>query len=249
MFQATRLLFSTLSAVWPVLWRAYGWRWPLALVRGLARSRALFRTTHWAVRTDAEARLVRGLTLLPALAHDLEASQGEKDKDVARSLVAAVLDVEARRVAHRAGLASIDDPAERWHAFYEHGIVQGPAGFNESACLSVEADRFHVRVRRCVFAELAREAGQGELGQMLCDLAAPVCARLLPSHDFHRNGPSRCTLAYGHTHCDYVWDRRRVPLAKEATSIHSSSAPGMPRAATSVTRRVARALEHAAERG
>jgi hypothetical protein len=213
----TRLLLSSLCALRPVLRRPYGWRWPLALARCALRSRRLVRRTRWADRRDEEARYVRALALWPAVYLDLRGRLAEHTSGSVRELMAALFDVENERIARRARLFEIPDSRERWHVFFDRAILQGFGAFNENECLSVESDRFHFRVFRCVFAELATEVGVPELARMACDLNVAFYGRLLLPHEFHRNGSSRNTLAYGHPYCEYVWERRGATAARAGT--------------------------------
>ncbi len=206
-------LLPTLLATRHVLRRAYGWRWPLALARSLRTAHRLRRGTRWAVRSDAEARLVSGLAVFPALVLDARRLLGSDAERFAHDLVRAALDVQGRRIAD--DLAATAGAHERWHAFADRAVFQGMGAFNETECLSLDGGRFHLRVHRCLFADLARDAGVPELAQTLCDLGSAACGRLLSSHEFHRDGPARRTLAYGHDHCDYVW-QERDPAATQA---------------------------------
>jgi predicted ArsR family transcriptional regulator len=204
MLRTTRTLLLALPALRRVLRRAYGWRWPLALLRCGLASRRLVRRSRWAVRQDVEARLAALLALLPAIV--LDARRHEREDGVPRALLDALLEPHLRRIV--AELAAIGGARERWHAFADRVVQQGIGAFNETEFVSVDDDRFELRVHRCLFAELARDAGVPKLGQELCRLGATLCAQVLPSHEFHRNGPAECTLAYGQDHCDYVWERR-----------------------------------------
>jgi hypothetical protein len=213
MLHTTRLLLPTLFAARSVLRRGYGWRWPFALARCVRASRGLLRTTRWGVRSDAEARFVSVLTLFPAILLDARRHFGKDADGLARDLLKIVLDFQARRIA--ADLAATVGAHERWHAFADRAVLQGIGAFNETECLSVDGDRFHLRVHRCLFADLALDTGVLELAQILCDLGAAACGRLLSSYEFHRNGPAHETLAFRHTHCDYVWESRE-PVALAA---------------------------------
>lgn len=206
MLRTTRLLLPTLLATRHVLRHAYGWRWPLAIARSLGTAQRLRRGTRWAVRSDAEARLVRGLAVFPALLLDARRRLGSDAEGFARDLVRAALGFHGRRIAD--DLAATAGAHERWHAFADRAVFQGMGAFNETECLSLDGGRFHLRVHRCLFADLARDAGVPELAQTLCDLGGAACGRLLSSHEFHRDGPACRTLAYGHGHCDYVWQER-----------------------------------------
>ena len=203
-------------AVRPVLRAAYGRAWPVALARSLFRARRLVRRTRWGGRHDEEARHVRALAIVPAVCLELDARPGGPAAETVSGLIRAVLDVEGARLEREAGLARIRNARERWHAFFERGLVRGLRGFDESECLSLQEDRFHVRVFRCVFAELAQETGVPALAQALCAAHADSYARVFPAFAFHRNGSPAHTLAHGHSCCEYVWERRAALLPQEA---------------------------------
>jgi hypothetical protein len=203
-----QLLVGLTRVARPALRRFHGRIWPLALARGVLRARSLVRATHWADRRDGEARHVRALALLPALCLDARERGGEAARSFVHDLAQAFVEAENGRIAQEAGLPGISDPRQRWHAFIERAVAQGIGAFNENEFLSVEADRYHLRIVRCVLAELASETGVPELARTTCDLSAAFHSRLLPSHEFSRGGSMRNTLAYGHPCCEYVWQRR-----------------------------------------
>ncbi len=209
-----------------VLRRLYGRSWPLALARCLLRARGLAARTRWAGRRDEEARQVRVLALLPAFCLDLRDRLGERATEATRELTSAAFEAENARILAESGLSAIAEPRERWHAFFERVLVGGRRAFDETECLSLESERFHVRVFRCLFAEAAAEMGLPELARMACDLEVPFYERLLPTHEFHRNGTGANTLAYGHVCCEYVWESRfgALPLAHDQAA--STGAPG-----------------------
>jgi len=190
-----------------ILMRAYGRGWPLALLRALVRARRLFRRTRWWRRGDVESRCVRSLALWPALYLDLRDRRPARADQAMRDLMAAALRAETEDVARHARLSAIDDPAHRWHVFYDRGFLRGFGAFNESECLAVDADRFHVRVRRCLVTELACDAGVPELAQMFCDQRARLCRKIVPSYTFHAGAPSGTSPSERGTTCDYVWER------------------------------------------
>ncbi len=225
MLRTTRTLLPILLAVRDVLRRSYGWRWPVALARCVLGARRLVRTTRWAIRKDEEARLVSALAIFPAIVLDARRHLGADAANVAGRLVRAALDAQSLRIA--TDLASTGGARERWHAFADRAVLQGLGAFNETECLSVDGDRFHLRVHRCLYADLARDTGVPELAQALCDLGAAACGRLLASHEFHRNGPAQHTLAYGHAQCDYVW-QARMPLESGRRAVEPG--PGAPTA-------------------
>jgi len=206
-FSQARLLLNPPRVLRTALRQFYGRAWPLALFRSFLRGRKLIRSTRWADGKDEESRFVGALAVLPALYFDACRRSGDGALDLLRAVIAALLEAQYQRLARRARLPEIADPSARWHAFFGHAALEGPDAFNENECLSVEAERFHLRVRRCLYAEFAEETGAPELGRLLCDVRAPLCARLLPSHEFSRAGSSRHTLAYGHPCCEYVWER------------------------------------------
>jgi hypothetical protein len=207
-----------------VLREFYGRGWPLVLVRSLVRARRLIRTTSWAGRADREARLVRALALLPALCLDARERLGEAAPHYVRELATALVEAEIGRFAQEVGLSEIADPRERWHAFVGRAIADGLGAFNENEFLSVESDRYHLRVVRCLMADLARETDVPELGQALCDASAALHGRLLPTHEFSRGGSMRRTLAYGHPCCEHVWERRDTAVAADQLARPSTPA-------------------------
>jgi hypothetical protein len=206
-FSQARRLLDPLFAMRGALRRFYGRSWPLAVFRSLRRSRKLIRSTRWAGRKDEESRFVRALAFFPALYFDACDRDAARALDLVREMMAAVLEAQHARLTRRARLSEMADPSARWHAFFGRAALEGLDAYNENECLSVEAERFHLRVQRCLSAELAEETGAPELGRLLCDVRARFCARLLPSHEFGRAGSSRHTLAHGHTCCEYVWER------------------------------------------
>jgi len=218
MVDSKRLLIYAFPPVRAVLARHYGWRWPLAFARCAVRWRTLVRQTRWAGRHDDEAKHVRALALIPAVYLVLRERIGPPALDVARELASSILASASERLARDASWSALRDPRARWHAFFERTVARGVGAFNESECLSVEVERFHLRVRRCVFADLAGDIGLPELARMTCDLAVPFCRELLPSHNFRRNGSLESTLAYGHPHCDYLWEPKDAPAADLAAS-------------------------------
>jgi hypothetical protein len=211
MFERVRLIASSVLAMRPTLRRAYGRSWPLALARAALRTGKLVQRTRWAGRNDAEASYVRTLALLAAICIDLRDRLGERAGEVMRELTTAIVEAENERVVREAGLFQISDPRQRWHAYFDRTIIHGVGKFNENECLLIDSDRIHYRVYRCVFAELAHDAGVPELGRIICDLDLPFHARLFPSFRFHRLGSARNTLAYEHACCEYVWDRCDEP--------------------------------------
>jgi hypothetical protein len=232
MIDSTRLLLRAFPCVRSGLARHYGWRWPLALARCGVRWRTLVGQTRWAGRDDEEARHVRALALIPAVYLILRERLGAAALEVTRELAAAVLAAANARLAREASWSELRDPRARWHAFFDRVVARGVGAFNESECLSVEVERFHLRVRRCVFADLARDIGLPELARMTCDLAVPFCRELLPSYEFRRNGSLESTLAYGHPHCDYLWepkaatgDDARAPALSTAVSRTAEEQP------------------------
>jgi hypothetical protein len=208
MFNRMKLLIGLVAAMRPALRRAYGLTWPFALVRCALHKQEIVRRTRWAGRKDAEARYVGTLALLPTIGIDLQRRLGERAWEVMRELTTAVVEAENARAARETGLLQIPDLCERWHAYFDRSIIHGVGAFNETECLAIQPDRFHYRVFRCVFAELARDAGVPELGRIVCDLDIPFHRRHFPAYEFHRGGSSRNTLAYGHACCEYVWERR-----------------------------------------
>lgn len=206
MLEKSNLLWWSLGAMRPVLKRAYGWRWPMALVRALLSVPRLMSRTRWAGRKDAEARYVRTLAFLPALCLDLKRRLGDRAPVV--NLVAAVVNAAHEQASRTAGLHHLADPCERWHAYFDRMLVRGAGAYNENECVSLDPQRFHARVYRCVFAELAQETGVPELGGLVCDLDISFHQRLFPTFQFHRNGSVRNTLAHGGVCCEYVWERR-----------------------------------------
>ncbi len=224
MIDTLKTLLRIVSAILPTLRRFYGWSWPVALVRNIFRGRSLVRSTRWAERDDAEARYVRALSVLPAIALDLRHRLGENAPQAVRELATAALEANAGRVARAGGLAQISNPSERWHTFFDVVVTQGIGVFNETECLTVQPDRFHVRVQRCLFAALTAECAIPELAQATCDSSHRLCQGLLDSHEFHRDGSAERTLAYGHSFCDYVWERRQKATtlagAGSATDVH-----------------------------
>ncbi len=203
---ATSPVLRALPLVRAALAREYGWRWPLALARCAVRSRTLVRQTRWAGRHDEEARLVRALALIPAVYLTLRERSGARALAGTRELAAALLAAANERLARDAALSATAGARARWHAFFDHAVAHGVGAFNENECLSVEVERFHLRVRRCLFADMARDLGLPELARMACGLPVPYCRDLLPSHDFRRKGSLESTLAYGYPHCDYLWE-------------------------------------------
>lgn len=208
MIAKAKLLLGSVLAMRPVLRRAYGLTWPIALARCALNAGRLIRRTRWAGRGDAEARYARTLAILPAICLDMRRRMGERAWESMRDLATAVVEAENARAAQAAGLLNIADQRERWHAYFDRAIIQGVGAFNENECLAVEPGHFHYRVHRCVFAELARETGVPDLGRIVCDLDVPIHNRLFPAYEFHRQGSARNTLAYGHSCCEYVWDLR-----------------------------------------
>jgi hypothetical protein len=216
-----------LRAIRPVLQRYCGRSWPFVLGQALWRRRGLIRHTRWAERHDAEARFAQGLTLLPALAIVLGARLGARTPEALRELVLAAL--EGRRA--RAGSPRLPTgPADAracWHAHFDRGVLQGVGAFNETECLSLDIERFHVRVLRCLFSELALDLGLPELAQSACAASGVFNAQVLPGHDFHRGGSERHTLAYGHPFCDYVWELRETSGVDTTSAVDpSGSADG-----------------------
>jgi L-2-amino-thiazoline-4-carboxylic acid hydrolase len=208
MLRKVKLVLRSVLAMRPVLRRVYGRAWLLALARCALHSRKLLQKTRWASRGDAEARYVRTLALLPAICIDMRTRLGERAQEAVREVVTAIVEAENEHIAHEAGLFEIPDERERWYAYFDRTIVHGAGAFNENECVSLEPDRFHYRVFRCVFADLARETGVPEFARIMCDLDIPFHNRVFPSYQFHRHGSPQNTLAYGHPHCEYVWDRR-----------------------------------------
>jgi hypothetical protein len=219
MIDTTRFLLRAFPRLRGVLTRHYGWRWPLALARCALRWRTLVGQTRWAGRDDDEARHVRSLLLLPAVYLVLRERLGVSALAVTQELAGRVLAAANARLSREVPLSALGDPRARWHAFFDRAVARGVGAFNESECVSVEVERFHFRVRRCLFADLARDIGLPELARMTCDLAVPFCRELLPSYEFRRNGSLESTLAYGHPHCDYLW----VPKAGEVAEAPAPS--------------------------
>ncbi len=213
MIDTRTLLLRALPLLRVTLARHFGWRWPLALLRCFVRWRSLFAQTHWAGRSDDEARHVRALALIPAVYLVLRDRLGAEALAVTRQLATTILASENARIVREPSWAGLSDPRARWHAFFERAVARGVGAFNETECVSVDEERFHLRIRRCVFADLARDTGLPELARMTCDLAVPFCRDLLPAYDFRRNGSSESTLAYGHPHCDYLWEPKEAAPA------------------------------------
>lgn len=215
MFDPIRQFVASTRVACPVLRRYHGRSWPLALLRGALRARRLVRTTSWGGRSDGEARQVRVLALLPALCLDVRERLGQRGEGFARELARAFVEAENGRIAREVGLDGISDARQRWHAFIERAIGEGVGAMNENEFLSVETDRYHLRVVRCIVAELAGEAGVPELAHAACELSAEFHGRLLPSHEFSRGSSPRNTLAHGHPYCEYVWERREAAVLSE----------------------------------
>jgi hypothetical protein len=224
MIDNARLLRCALPSLRAVLVRHYGWLWPLALVRCAVRWRTLFGQTRWAGRDDDEARQVRALALIPAVYLMLRERLGASALALTQELAAGVLAAANARLAREVTWPATGDPRARWHAFFDRAVARGVGAFNESECLSVDLERFQFRVRRCLFADIARDIGLPELARMTCDLAVPFCRELLPSYAFRRNGSPESTLAYGHPHCDYVWEPKDAAGAAASEPAPSTEA-------------------------
>ncbi len=211
MLNVTMRPTTTIRVLRPWLRRAHGRTWPLALARHLLRSQRRVRRTPRARRRDDEAKCVRALALLPAIYLEWRERFPGPTTELMHGLLNAVLEAERGRVCHEPGFPEESAPRARWHAFFGRITSEGSAAFNEEECLSVQTERFHVRVRRCLFAELAQALGLPELARMACDANLSCCGRLLPGYEFHRNHSERQTLGYGFPYCDYVWEREEPP--------------------------------------
>lgn len=204
-------------ALRPVLREAYGRAWPIALARCFVRARRLVLRTRWGTRRDEEARHVRALAVVPAACLELGTREGGRGAHVVNELSRAVLGVELARLEREAQLGRITDARERWHAFFECGLLHGLRSFDENECVSLHEDRFHVRVLRCLFTELAAETGVPELAEALCAAHEEFYASLLPAFEFQRARSNAGTAARGPWCCEYVW-QRRTPAPRVAGS-------------------------------
>jgi hypothetical protein len=225
MTTSRKVFFRAIPLLRSLFERHYGWRWPLALARCALRWRMLVAQTRWAGRDDDESRYARALTLVPSVYLVLRERLGARALDVVRGLATAMLKAASARTCAEESWPDESDPRARWHTFFDHAVARGLGAFDEIECLSVETEKLHFRVRRCLFADLARDIGLPELARMTCDLMVPFCRELLPGYRFRRGGSPESTLAYGHPCCDYIWEPMGVSTTDGATAASAGERP------------------------
>jgi hypothetical protein len=84
----------------------------------------------------------------------------------------------------------------------------GVTRWNTLRVVSRTADRFEVKITRCLYHELATSVGAPELTPIVCQIDNAAFNSYLPDEVlFQRGGPGR-RIADGATECSFVWERR-----------------------------------------
>lgn len=86
----------------------------------------------------------------------------------------------------------------------------GVTRFNTMEVVSRSADRFEVKITRCLFHELAMSLGVPELTPVICQIDNAAFNSYVPDEVlFHRGGTKR-RIADGANECNFVWERPRA---------------------------------------
>lgn len=84
----------------------------------------------------------------------------------------------------------------------------GVTRWNTLEVVERTADRFEVRITRCLYHELATSLGAPELTPVVCQIDNAAFNSYLPDEVlFHRGGPDH-RIADGAKECNFVWERR-----------------------------------------
>ncbi len=186
----------------PVLFRTWGVVFPWHLARCALSVGRRMQGTSWSERDDAEAEFAKAFALLPVLYLAIR----ERDPELARGLVAAVVRGQNEAFVREAGLDSIPDDVARWQRYYE--LLNEQVGdFSQHELVRCTPEEKRYRVHRCIYLDVARELGAGELVTTICDGDEDVLGDMLEGHRFGRDGDHRNTLAHGADACEYVWER------------------------------------------